>query len=94
MPQFVIWFVVFVLVRTLGDQLVANDAHPRQVWLQATSASQVVSDLFMTCGMTAVGLSVSVSQMHQVGLRPICAALIIAAATAVCSLGTIYLLLY
>jgi len=92
-PQFVIWFVVFVLVRTLGDQLVANDAYPRQIWLQATSASQVVSDLFMTCGMTAVGLSVSVSQMRQVGLRPICAALIIAAATAACSLGTIYVLL-
>jgi uncharacterized integral membrane protein (TIGR00698 family) len=93
-PQFVIWFVVFVLVRTLGDQLVANDAHPLQIWLQATSASQVVSDLFMTCGMTAVGLRVSLSQLRQVGLRPICAALIIAAATAACSLGTIYVLLY
>lgn len=93
-PQFVIWFVVFVLVRTLGDRLVADDAHTRQIWLQATSASQVVSDLFMTCGMTAVGLSVSVSQMHQVGFRPICAALIIAAATATCSLGMIYALLY
>jgi uncharacterized integral membrane protein (TIGR00698 family) len=93
-PQFVIWFVVFVLVRTLGDQLIANDAHARQMWLQATSASQAVSDLCMTCGMTAVGLSVSLSQIHQVGLRPICAAMVIAAATAACSLGTIFLFLY
>lgn len=92
-PQFVIWFVVFVLLRTLGDQLVANDAHATQAWLQAVTTSQVVSDLFMTCGMTAVGLNVSLSQMHRVGFRPICAALIIAAATATCSLATVYALL-
>ena len=44
--------------------------------------------------MTAVGLSVSLTQIHQVGFRPVCAALIVAAATATCSLGTIYALLY
>lgn len=92
-PHFVIWFVVFVLVRTLGDQWIPVDTAPRQVWLQIMGASQVVSDLFMTCGMTAVGLCVSLAQMHQVGFRPICAALIIAAATATCSLGMIHLLL-
>ncbi len=92
-PQFVIWFVVFVIVRTLGDQLVAGDTQTQQLWLQTMSTSQLVSDLFLTCGMTAVGLSVSLSQMHQVGFRPICAALIIAAATATCSLGMIHALL-
>ena len=73
-PQFVIWFVVFVLVRTLGDQLVTTDTQAQQTWLQAMSAAQVMSDLFMTCGMTAVGLGVSLTQMHQVGFRPVCAA--------------------
>jgi uncharacterized membrane protein YadS len=48
-----------------------------------------MSDLFMTCGMTAVGLTVSLTQMQQVGFRPICAAVLIAAATATCSLGMI-----
>ena len=52
-----------------------------------------MSDLFMTCGMTAVGLTVSLSQMQQVGFRPICAAVIVAAATATCSLGVIALLM-
>lgn len=93
-PQFVIWFVVFVLVRTLGDHLVAGDMQTGQMWLQTMSASQLVSDLFMTCGMTAVGLSVSLTQMHQVGFRTICAALIIAVATATCSLGMIHILLF
>ena len=60
-PQFVIWFVVFVLVRTLGDQLVMTHTQAQQTWLQAMSAAQVMSDLFMTCGMTAVGLTVSLT---------------------------------
>ena len=93
-PQFVIWFVVFVLVRTLGDQLVTTNTQAQQTWLQAMSAAQVMSDLFMTCGMTAVGLTVSLTQMHQVGFRPFCAAVIIAAATATCSLGMIAALLF
>jgi uncharacterized integral membrane protein (TIGR00698 family) len=94
LPQFVIWFVVFVLVRTLGDQLASASTQAQQTWMQALSAVQVVSDLCMTCGMTAVGLSVSLTQMHQVGFRPIGAAVIIAAATGACSLGMIYALLY
>lgn len=93
-PQFVIWFIALVLVRTLGDRLIPADPGSQQLWLQAMNASQVMSDLFMTCGMTAVGLSVSLTQMHQVGLRPIFAALIIAVATALCSLAMIHALLY
>ena len=92
-PQFVIWFVVFVLVRTLGDQIVTTNAQAQQTWLQAMSAAQVMSDPFMTCGMTAVGLTVCLTQMQRVGLRPICAAVLIAAATATCSLGMIAALL-
>jgi uncharacterized integral membrane protein (TIGR00698 family) len=93
-PRFVIWFVVFVIVRTLGDQYVAAGAPAQQTWLQAMSAAQSMSDLFMTCGMTAVGLTVSLTQVHQVGFRPICTAVIIAAATATCSLGMIAALLF
>lgn len=92
-PQFVIWFVAFVILRTLGDHFIASDTQLQLIWLQVMSTSYVVSDLFMTCGMTAVGLSVSLTQMHQVGFRPICAALAIAVATATCSLGVIHLLL-
>ena len=94
MPRFVIWFVVFVIVRTLGDQYVAASAHAQQTWLHAMNAAQSMSDLFMTCGMTAVGLTVSLTQVHQVGFRPICTAVIIAAATATCSLGTIAAFLF
>ena len=93
-PQFVLWFVVFVLVRTLVDQLVTTNTQAQQAWLQAMSAAQVMSDLFMTCGMTAVGLTVCLAQMQRVGFRPICAAVLIAAATAACSLGVITALMF
>lgn len=92
-PPFIIWFVALVIVRTLGDRSIGGDIEIEQMWLGFLGTSQVVSDLFMICGMTAVGLSVSLTQMHQVGFRPVCAALIVAAATAVCSLGMIHLML-
>lgn len=93
-PQFVIWFVVCVLVRSLGDQLVTTNTQAQQAWLQAMSAAQVTSELLMTCGMTAVGLTVCLAQMQRVGFRPICAAVLISAATAACSLGMISVLLF
>jgi uncharacterized integral membrane protein (TIGR00698 family) len=92
-PQFVIWFVVFVLVRAVGDHLVTINTQAQQTWLQAMSAAQVMSDVFMTCGMTAVGLTVCLPQMQRIGFRPFCAAVLIAAATATCSLGMIAALL-
>lgn len=88
-PNFVIWFVALVLVRTLGDHWILGDTGAEYLWQRIMSTSQVVSDTFMTCGMTAVGLSVSLAQMHQTGFRPICAAVTIAASTALCSLGVI-----
>lgn len=92
-PAFVVWFVVLVLVRALGDHLLAASS-AQDAWLQAMSASQTLSELLMICGMTAVGLSVSLSQMYEVGLRPICAALVVAVATASCSLGLTYVLFH
>lgn len=92
-PAFVVWFVVLVLVRALGDHVFAAGS-AQHAWLQTMSASQALSELLMICGMTAVGLSVSLSQMYEVGLRPICAALVVAVATASCSLGLTYVLFH
>jgi uncharacterized membrane protein YadS len=44
--------------------------------------------------MTAVGLTVCLAEMQRVGFRPICAAMLITAATAACSLGMISVLLF
>jgi len=92
-PAFVTWFVVFVLVRASGDHLfAAGSIHDG--WLQAIAAAQTLSEILLICGMTAVGLNISLSQMYRTGARAIVTALLVAVATATCSLGLTYLLLH
>lgn len=86
-PWFVVAFVVLVIVRALGDQFVAGRAGLAGAWGSALDGAQTLSELFMICGMTAVGLNLSLANMGQVGIRPFAAALTIAVATAACSLG-------
>lgn len=92
-PGFVIAFVILVIVRTLGDHAFAGSAAAHDTWVKIVSAAQKSSELLLVCGMTAVGLSVSLSQMRHLGWRPVCAAFLIAAAAAVCSLALATVLL-
>jgi uncharacterized membrane protein YadS len=44
------------------------------------------SDVFLTCGMTAVGLSVSFTDMWRIGWRPLAAGFVVASLVGGCSL--------
>ncbi|HVO49018.1 MAG TPA: putative sulfate exporter family transporter [Steroidobacteraceae bacterium] len=82
-PFFVFAFILFVVVRTAGDSLFAN----AQLWHAAVNAGQTASELFLVCGMTAVGLSVSFSDMWRIGWRPLAAGFIVATLVGTCSLS-------
>lgn len=91
-PWFVVVFVALVVVRALGDQRFAAGAAGAAAgaagaWTGLLGAAQSISELFMICGMTAVGLNLSLANMGQVGMRPVIAAAAIAGATAATSLG-------
>jgi len=85
-PWFVVAFVALVVVRALGDAFAADHA-VAGAWATTLGIAQTLSEVFMICGMTAVGLNLSLAKLGEVGLRPFAAALAIAAATAACSLG-------
>ena len=82
-PFFVFAFILFVVVRTAGDSLFAN----AELWHAAVNAGQTASELFLVCGMTAVGLSVSFSDMWRIGWRPLAAGFIVATLVGTCSLS-------
>jgi uncharacterized integral membrane protein (TIGR00698 family) len=84
-PLFVIAFLLFVLLRTLGDAFF-HDTSVAQQWGSLVGAGSSASQLLLTCGMTAVGLSVSFSQMRSVGWRPLAAGFAIATVVGCCSL--------
>jgi len=83
-PFFVFAFILFVVVRTVGDGLFHPDA---PVWHAVVNAGQTASELFLVCGMTAVGLSVSFNDMWRIGWRPLAAGFLVATLVGLCSLA-------
>ena len=90
-PMFVLAFLAFIVVRTLGDTLFH---HGGALWQTLVSTGYTASDLFLTCGMTAVGLSVSFTDMWRIGWRPLAAGFVLATLTGVCSLTLTLTLLH
>ncbi|MFO1428030.1 MAG: putative sulfate exporter family transporter [Steroidobacteraceae bacterium] len=86
-PWFVVAFVALVVVRGLGDRFVGNDPQAEGAWAGLLGVAQSTSELLMICGMTAVGLNLSLANTSRIGWRPFVAAFVIAVATAGCSLG-------
>lgn len=82
-PFFVFAFILFVIIRTAGDSMFHADA---PMWHAVVNAGQSASELFLVCGMTAVGLSVSFTDMWRIGWRPLVAGFCVASLVGVCSL--------
>ncbi len=82
-PFFVIAFLLCLVARTGGDALFQPDA---ATWHALVSTGQSASDLFLVCGMTAVGLNVSFNDMWRIGWRPLAAGFLVATIVGACSL--------
>lgn len=82
-PFFVFAFIAFVVVRTVGDGMFHPDS---PLWHATVNAGQSASELFLVCGMTAVGLSVSFNDMWRIGWRPLAAGFLVATLVGLCSL--------
>ena len=98
LPTFLIWFLALALARNLGDHLLAAEpAHSSlawsHAWAQSLSLAATLSDLFLVCGMTAVGLSVALPDLRQIGTRALAMAVIVALSVAVTSLTLTYALM-
>ncbi|MBV8853401.1 MAG: putative sulfate exporter family transporter [Sinobacteraceae bacterium] len=82
-PLFVFGFVLCVILRSSGDALFG----PAPLWHAVINSGQTASELFLVCGMTAVGLSVRFTDMWRIGWRPLGAGLLVATLAGMCSLG-------
>jgi uncharacterized integral membrane protein (TIGR00698 family) len=91
LPAFLIFFVLLALARTAGDASLQGTAFA-PAWSQLISVGLGASELFLVCGMTAVGLTVSLADLRGVGSRALAAGLAVAASVCACSLGLTYLI--
>jgi uncharacterized integral membrane protein (TIGR00698 family) len=90
-PFFVLAFIGFIALRTAGDALFPATTG---LWPALVNTGYTASDLFLTCGMTAVGLSVSFTDMWRIGWRPLAAGLMVATLVGLCSLTLTSVLLH
>jgi uncharacterized integral membrane protein (TIGR00698 family) len=82
-PLFVLAFIGFIVLRTAGDAVLGS----APLWPALVNTGYTASDLFLTCGMTAVGLSVSFTDMWRIGWRPLAAGLVVATLVGALSLA-------
>jgi uncharacterized membrane protein YadS len=87
-PPFVLLFILLVATRNLGDAAVAAGTIPGGLWAQFGDAAAHVSEYALTIGMAGVGLTLSVSALPRLGLRPFA----VAAGAALVVLGASWLL--
>ena len=86
LPAFLIAFVLLALVRTGGDALFSG-GDVATAWSQIVAIGLGASDLFLVCGMTAIGLSVSLADLRGVGSKALLAALLVAVSVCAASLS-------
>jgi uncharacterized integral membrane protein (TIGR00698 family) len=87
LPGFLIAFLLCALARTIGDALFLGTPVADAWWQGAIAFGLAASELFLVCGMAAVGLSVSLKHVHDLGWRAPLAALLVALSVATVSLG-------
>ncbi len=85
-PAFVLFFIGFVVLRTLGDGLSGGSAAWLPKWQQFLAFANLASEWLLLCGMAAVGLGVTVSHLQDAGWRPILLSLLAALLTGLCAL--------
>jgi uncharacterized integral membrane protein (TIGR00698 family) len=91
LPGFLVAFVLLALLRTAGDAVFEGTAAAVQ-WSGLVSGALAASDLLLVCGMTAVGLGVSLRDLRTLGWRALVAACVVALAVACASLLALSLL--
>lgn len=78
LPGFVLFFIGFVILRTLGDRY-AGDWMP--TWQALLDYAQLASEWLLLVGMAAVGLGVTFAHLREAGWRPIAVSFLAAAMT-------------
>lgn len=88
LPGFLVAFVLLAMLRTAGDALFTGSA-AAEAWSALIATALTASDLLLVCGMTAIGLGISLAEVRTLGWRAFVTAT--AVAIAVCGASVLAL---
>ncbi len=91
-PVFVIGFIGMIFVRNIGDQTILNNAELASNWIAFINIIKLLATTFLTMAMAAVGLSINLSELKDMGYKPFIVGLIAAVTVGIVCLLSMFVL--
>jgi len=88
-PYFVLGFIGMIILRNLGDQFFSLENNNFFNWSKFIEYLKVLTTIFLTMAMAAVGISINLNELKSMGYKPFIVGLI--AATTVGIISLIYI---
>ena len=85
-PYFVLGFIGMIIVRNLGDQLYPAESNNHQIWVNLIEYFKILTTVFLTMAMAAVGISINLGELKSMGYKPFVVGLIAAVTVGIISL--------
>ena len=85
-PYFVIGFIGMIMLRNLGDQIFSIENKNYELWIGLIGNIKILTTVFLTMAMAAVGISINISELRSMGYKPFIVGLIAAITVGVISL--------
>ena len=91
-PLFVVGFLGMIFVRNIGDQILLTSPIYSENWLIYIKVIKFLATTFLTMAMVAVGLSINLIELKEMGYKPFVMGLIAAITVGIVCIGSIHLL--
>ena len=85
-PYFVLGFIGMIILRNLGDQFFSLENNNIYIWSKFIEYLKVLTTVFLTMAMAAVGISINLSELKSMGYKPFIVGLIAAITVGIISL--------
>ena len=85
-PYFVIGFIGMIILRNLGDQIFTTENNNFYIWSKLIEYLKILTTVFLTMAMAAVGISINLSELKSMGYKPFIVGLIAAVTVGIISL--------
>ena len=85
-PYFVLGFIGMIILRNLGDQYFSLENNNFYIWSKFIEYLKLLTTVFLTMAMAAVGISINLSELKSMGYKPFIVGLISATTVGVISL--------
>ena len=75
-----------IIVRNLGDQFFSTENINFYIWLKFIEYLKILTTVFLTMAMAAVGISINIGELRSMGYKPFVVGLIAAVTVGIISL--------